>query len=175
MSLPYTICFCRKDDRILMLYRLRSPNEGRWNGLGGKLEEAKAPLAGVIREIYEEAGLDLHAANEVRFAGLVTWEIDSGADPTRPSRGMYAFVAELSPDQAIWPDERHIPEGRLCWQPVEWVCDPQNPAVVANIPYFLPRMLSQSGPVEYYCEYQAGKFSQVIVRPLPEDILETMK
>ena len=43
-----------------MLHRVKKQNdihEGKWNGLGGKLEEGESPEECVIREVYEESGL----------------------------------------------------------------------------------------------------------------------
>ena len=155
-----------------MLYRYRPPNQGRWNGLGGKIAPDETPRESVIREIKEEAGLDLHKAQSVRFTGIVTWEKNGGSDPTRDSQGMYAFVAELSATQRIWQEDRIIAEGQLSWKTVEWVCTPNNPVVVSNIPYFLPPMLSETAlPAEYFCEFQGGNFTRVIVRPLAAEMV----
>jgi 8-oxo-dGTP pyrophosphatase MutT (NUDIX family) len=71
--LPYTICFCLCGDQVLMLSRTHPPNAGLWNGLGGKLEADETPVENIYREVMEEAALDLHQAQQVRFAGLVTW------------------------------------------------------------------------------------------------------
>ena len=34
-------------------------HEGKWNGLGGKLENGESPEECVIREVYEESGLTI--------------------------------------------------------------------------------------------------------------------
>lgn len=49
MTVPYTICFCRCKDSVLMLYRHWPPNAGRWNGLGGKISAGETPLECVRR------------------------------------------------------------------------------------------------------------------------------
>ncbi|HEU5370294.1 MAG TPA: 8-oxo-dGTP diphosphatase [Ktedonobacterales bacterium] len=166
MALAYTICFCYRGDLVLMLHRNRPPNQGRWNGLGGKIQPNETPFACVRREMIEEAGIDLAEALSCRFAGIVTWL--AGADPTSPSTGMYAFLAELSPAAEMWEGERVTREGRLCWKPLAWVCDLQNTSVVENIPHFLPPMFSQRQPQEYYCDYRDGTLFEVHKRPLPE-------
>jgi 8-oxo-dGTP diphosphatase len=45
-----------------MLYRKRPPNQFHWNGLGGKLQKDETPQACVLREVLEEASIDLHIA-----------------------------------------------------------------------------------------------------------------
>src|SRR5947209_6694962 len=112
-----------------MLYRRNPPNAGRWNGLGGKIEAGETPLKNIQREIMEEAEIDLHQAQELRFAGLVIWSFLN--DHTRASCGMYAFLARLAPDFSIWPD-RSTAEGLLSWKALDWVCDLDNPTVVSN-------------------------------------------
>jgi len=57
-----TLCYVkdRNTNKILMLHRIKKENdmhEGKWNGLGGKLEMGESPEECVIREINEEAGL----------------------------------------------------------------------------------------------------------------------
>lgn len=146
-----------------MLHRARPPNVGLWNGLGGKLEPGEAPLDCARREVREEAGIGLQK-EELRFAGVVRWS--AGVDPTGPSTGMYAFVAELTGDRMVWEGGRETPEGTLAWKPVSWVCDPDNGAVVSNVPRFLPRMLAGGGPVECRCEYDGGQLLGVAVHPL---------
>lgn len=165
--LPYTVCFCFCGTQVLMLYRSKPPNAGRWNGLGGKIEAGETPLRNIHREMMEEAEIDLKQARTLRFAGLVTWV--SGDDPTLPSRGMYAFLARLAPDFLTWPD-RPMAEGLLSWKSVDWACDPGNSSVVSNIPRFLPDMLESSEPQEYRCFYLDGVLQGVIVHPLSPDL-----
>ncbi len=59
-----------------------------------------------------------------------------------------------------------MPEGLLCWKPLQWVCDLNNTAVVSNIPRFLPHMLSQDIPLEYHCKYRDRHFAELVMHPL---------
>jgi 8-oxo-dGTP diphosphatase len=164
MTIPYTICFCRCNDLILMLYRRWPPNAGRWNGLGGKISPGETPLDCVRREVLEEAGIDLMRSEALRFAGIVRWS--SGVDPTCPSTGMYAFVAELPDEWPVHEGEEEVPEGLLAWKPVIWACDSENDAVVSNIPRFLPGLLDTPEPMEYRCEYAGERLVGLVVNPL---------
>lgn len=158
ITLPYTICFCLHGDQVLMLYRNNPPNAGLWNGLGGKLEPGETPLENIHREVAEEAGLDLNQAEAVRFAGLVSWPVSTG---TNARMGMYAFLARLTPDYALWPD-RITEEGVLSWKTLDWVCDQNNLLVVNNIPHFLPVMLAEQQALEYCCSADNGRVQMVI-------------
>lgn len=174
MALAYTICFCHCGELVLMLYRNKPPNQHRWNGLGGKLQREETPLACVQREIMEEAGIDLQEAQSLYFAGIVTWNLGvDSIDPAGPIRGMYAFIADLPPQWPLWEGNRTVSEGLLAWKPIPWVCDPANGAVVENIPCFLPPMLAERVPREYYCGYRGNCLTDMIVRPLPKGIKET--
>lgn len=55
-----TLCYVCKDNKVLMIYRNKKKNdihEGKYNGLGGKLEKGETPYDCVIREVKEESGL----------------------------------------------------------------------------------------------------------------------
>ncbi len=68
-----TLCYIQKNDKTLMLYRNKKDNdihEGKWNGLGGKLEKGESPEECVVREVLEESGLSL--LNQ-KLAGIITF------------------------------------------------------------------------------------------------------
>ncbi len=55
-----TLCYIRKDEKTLMLHRVKKTNDmhdGKWNGLGGKIENGETPEECVVREVEEESGL----------------------------------------------------------------------------------------------------------------------
>lgn len=163
MELPYTICFCCYEQQVLMLHRTLPPNAQLWNGLGGKIEAGETPLVSVQREMQEEANIDLSEAPSLFFAGITTW----GPMNLGPQKGMYAFIAQLSEPQARRVHELATPEGLITWKSLSWACDPSNPAVVNNIPRFLPPMLTATSPYEYFHTYEG----ELIIRPLPTHIV----
>ena len=60
--LETTLCYIFKDEKVLMLYRNKKEkdvHEGKWNGLGGKVEANETTLECVIREVLEESGLKI--------------------------------------------------------------------------------------------------------------------
>lgn len=55
-----TLCYVRDETHTLMLHRVKKANDmhaGKWNGLGGKLENGESPEECAIREVFEESGL----------------------------------------------------------------------------------------------------------------------
>ncbi|MFZ5826594.1 MAG: NUDIX hydrolase [Bacillota bacterium] len=158
--IAYTICFVRSGDRLLLVNRQFAPNQGLWNGVGGKIEPGERPLAAVIREVGEETGIPLKTA---RFAGLVTW----GDRYDEIRGGMYAYMAEVAEPLPAGPLE--TPEGILAWKELGWVLDPENEGVVSNIPRFLPVMLQDPVPYEHRCLYRHGLLRAVIRHQLPAE------
>ncbi len=71
-----TLCYLIRDDRWLMLHRTKKPkdmNEGKWIGVGGKIEENESPEECLLREVWEETGLQL---TRWRYRGIVTFVSD---------------------------------------------------------------------------------------------------
>lgn len=103
-----TLCYIRKNGRTLMLHRVKKANdihEGKWNGLGGKLERGESPEDCVIREIREEAGLKI---KNPLLKGVLTFpDFAKGED-------WYVFVFTASKFTGRLIDS---PEGRLEWIP----------------------------------------------------------
>ena len=59
--------------QVLMVHRDARPNDphfGKYNGLGGKLDPGEDVVAGLRREVREEAGIECDA---VRLAGTISW------------------------------------------------------------------------------------------------------
>ncbi len=64
-----TICYIDNGKEFLLLHRNKKENDvhqGKWIGVGGKLEPGETPQACAIREIFEETGLTVtkHALKE---------------------------------------------------------------------------------------------------------------
>lgn len=111
-ALPYKLaCLCDlRDDqgRILLLRRLKAPNQGLCSPIGGKLhtEEGESPADCARREIMEEAGLDL-PIERLHLMGLISEAAFEG-------RGHWLlFLYRVLGPVAVEP--RDMREGRLEW------------------------------------------------------------
>jgi 8-oxo-dGTP diphosphatase len=147
-----------------MLYRSFPPNQFHWNGVGGKIEPGETPLECVIRETAEETDIDLTAGKEPTYAGIVTWPAFD--ELSIPAGGMHVFLTTIESSSLVWFGDREAHEGTLAWKPIDWVCDRSNPAVVSNIPYFLPEMMVASTPKLYRCMYSENTFTGLTIEPL---------
>jgi 8-oxo-dGTP diphosphatase len=134
-----------------MLRRRRPPNQGLWNGVGGRIEPAETPLAACLREVREETGFEIGHA---RFAGLVSWtgfEVPNGA--------FAVFTAE-APGGEPTPCE----EGELAWKPRAWVLG--SPQVVSNIHRYGAEVLAGLPPRWHRFAYRDGAIERYDVLPL---------
>ncbi len=109
-----TLCYVidKKKNRTLMLHRVKKVNdvhEGKWNGLGGKLEIGESPEECVIREIKEESGLSI---SDPRLHGFITFPLFDGVDDWY----VFVFTAENYSGEII-----ESAEGNLEWIPSESV------------------------------------------------------
>jgi len=71
-----TLCYIKNEGRTLLLHRVKKQNdenEGKWIGVGGKLEAGESPEDCVKREALEESGLTLASP---RFRGIITFVSD---------------------------------------------------------------------------------------------------
>ena len=119
--MPYTpvlgtLGFVLSEDRrsVLMIHRTRRPTDdafGKYNGLGGKREDDEDAATGMIREIREEAGIEVTA---MELRGTLSWP---GFGKNNES--WFAFVF-LVTGWSGTPNTKND-EGDLSWVPVERV------------------------------------------------------
>ena len=102
--------------RVLMLHRNRRADDlhfGKYNGLGGKLDAGEDVVAGMRREIREEAGLQCVT---LQLRGTVSW-------PGFGKHGedWFGFVFRID----RWQGEPMLEnaEGTLSWVPLATVLD----------------------------------------------------
>ena len=68
-----TLCYIEKDDKYLMMHRVKKEkdlNKDKWVGVGGHFEADESPEECLLREVKEETGLML---TSWRFRGIVTF------------------------------------------------------------------------------------------------------
>ncbi|MCP1224303.1 8-oxo-dGTP diphosphatase [Sebaldella sp. S0638] len=101
-----TLCYIKKDGKTLMLHRTKKENdmhEGKWVGVGGKIEKGESPEECAVREVFEETGLK---AEELKLRGLLTFpDFNSSEDWYG-----YLYVVEKFSGELI-----ESPEGDLKW------------------------------------------------------------
>lgn len=101
-----TLCYVRQANQTLMVHRIKKANDmhqGKWNGLGGKLEAGETPEECAIREIHEESGLYV---TEPLLKGVLTFPAFANDED------WYAFVFVITQFTGTLIES---PEGRLEW------------------------------------------------------------
>lgn len=110
--IPSTLCYIKKDNKYLMLHRIKKENdlnEGKWIGVGGKCEPGETPADCVVREVFEETGLTL---TKYHCHGLVKFVSDKWEDEDMYLYSATDFTGEIRED---------CPEGELKWIPEDEV------------------------------------------------------
>ncbi|HEX6969933.1 MAG TPA: 8-oxo-dGTP diphosphatase [Micromonosporaceae bacterium] len=97
--------------RVLMVRRDRRPDDlhfGYYNGLGGKLEPGEDVVAGMRREIREEAGIE---CGDLELAGTISWPGFG-----RNGENWFGFLFRIT----TWSGEprTECDEGTLIWTDV---------------------------------------------------------
>ena len=121
--MPYTpivatLGYVLSPDRsqVLLIHRNARPDDqhlGKYNGLGGKIERDEDVVAGMRREIHEEAGI---ACDELQLRGTISW-------PGFGKQGedWLGFLFLITAYSGT-PFETN-PEGTLEWVPVDRILD----------------------------------------------------
>ena len=102
--------------RVLMIHRNAREGDqhlGKYNGLGGKLEPDEDIVAGMRREIHEEAGIE---CEELNLRGTISWP---GFGKQGEDWFGFVFLITRWRGEALTSN----PEGALEWIDVERILD----------------------------------------------------
>lgn len=141
--LPYklaTLCDLRDDKgRILLLHRLRAPNQGLCSPIGGKLEMStgESPAQCAQREIKEEAGLDI-PLSRLHLMGLISEQAFEGK-----GHWLLFFYRVLGPVEL---EPHDMNEGRLEWHTPEELESLKLPETDRKVIWPLVRRHEATGP-----------------------------
>ena len=107
-----------------MLYRNRKPddpNEGKWLGIGGKIEPGESPDDCNAREVFEETGLILKSAH---FHGIIRFRATTYEDEDMYLYSSSDFIPADAKAAAVFEssgtyDLPYCSEGELAWIPTD--------------------------------------------------------
>ncbi len=115
-----TLLFLRRGDEVLLAMKLRGFGAGRWNGVGGKLEEEESIEEALVRETQEEIGVtptryekvaiiefDEHFKGEptIMYVHVFTADEWEGEPTTSEEMDPRWFVVSNVPYDDMWPDD----------------------------------------------------------------------
>lgn len=105
-----TLCFLRKDEKILLGMKKRGFGAGRWNGFGGKVEQGETIEEAAKRETIEESGIKVQ---DLEKFGVVNFTFEGNEDilevhffEIKDYSGEPAETEEMKPK---WFDFKDIP------------------------------------------------------------------
>lgn len=114
-----TLCYLQRNQEILMLHRTKKEvdiNQGKWIGVGGKLEPGESPDECVRREVLEETGLTLSCP---KLRALITFNF-LDPDPTLVDWDTeYTFVYTCDTFSGCLRSD--CDEGDLAWIPIQQI------------------------------------------------------
>ena len=117
-----TLCLLLKNDEILLAMKKRGFGVGKWNGVGGKVEEGESIKSAAIRELSEEIGV-VAAEDNLEEVGDIKFYF---TDKPEWAQHMHVFVVrnwEEEPTESEemrpqWFDVKEIPYAHM------WPDDP---------------------------------------------------
>ena len=95
-----SLLFLRKGDQILLAMKKRGFGKGRWNGVGGKVEDGESIESAMIRESEEEIGVTPTTYEEV---GDISFDEFFKGEPT--IMHVHIFMASRWQGEPIESDE----------------------------------------------------------------------
>lgn len=145
-----TLCFVKKDDKILMINRNKPPFMGMWNAVGGHLEDGETPIQCAIREIYEEGNIKVDNAELISIS---TWNYDDDE--------IYVYVSYLPDDYDISKYPIKINEGIIDFKEIDWVLNIKNYGVIEDLRVFL-NDIKNNEKHNYHLVYDNSKLIEYI-------------
>lgn len=145
-----TLCFVKKDDKILMINRNKPPFMGMWNAVGGHLEDGETPIQCAIREIYEEGNIKVDNAELISIS---TWNYDDDE--------IYVYVSHLPDNYDISKYPIKINEGIIDFKEIDWVLNMKNYGIIEDLRVFL-NDIKNNEKHNYHLVYDNSKLIEYI-------------
>lgn len=116
-----TLCFLVRGDEILLAMKKRGLGEGKWNGVGGKLEAGEKVEEAVTRETQEEIGVTPVSFKQVAtldfyFPSKPEWSQQVLVFLINKWKGEAVETEEMAPKwfnrydipfESMWGDDKH--------------------------------------------------------------------
>jgi len=114
-----TLCFLLRGNEVLLIRKKRGFGAGKYNGVGGRVEEGESPEEAAVREVLEEVGvrvLELEPAGKLEFYSTSSrpdWVVyvyksrrfEGEPRPSDEAEPRWFSVRSL-PFEEMWADDR---------------------------------------------------------------------
>lgn len=147
-----TLLFLQRDGQVLLAMKKRGFGAGRWNGVGGKLDEGETVEQALVRECQEE--IEVTPTSFEKAAEIIFHEQHEGSKNTLQVhvftchgwKGEPTETEEMAPQ---WFDASAIPYDEM------WADDP----------HWLPQVLADKKLV---CEFELDENDQIVSKVVKE-------
>ncbi|MEI7945362.1 MAG: 8-oxo-dGTP diphosphatase [bacterium] len=116
-----TLCFIRKEGKLLLIHKKRGLGKGKINAPGGRLEKGETLEQTAIRETQEEVGLTpigLAPAGRLEFAFTDGYSLQAHVFTATDATGTLTETDEAIP---FWCDENDIPYNEMWSDDRLWI------------------------------------------------------
>lgn len=118
-----TLCLLIKDQQILLGLKKRGFGEGKWNGVGGKVQDGETLEQAAIRETQEEIGVTPKSLEKVAvlnftFPQKPEWDQQVSVFKITAWEGEPKESEEMNPD---WFDIDKIPFENMWSDDIHWM------------------------------------------------------
>jgi 8-oxo-dGTP diphosphatase len=167
--IPAVLVYVQHRDQILMIHRnSKNPgridyHEGKWNGLGGKLELDESPLEAAQREVLEESGIELTAGQLSSLGSILFPNFKAHKNEDWM---VFLFHAHLNSETGLPEWKRTVEEGDLHWVPAR---DLATLNLWPGDRYFISHMIDQQ-PITGTIWYQNGDVVRHWIQPLKKNL-----
>ncbi|UCE14834.1 MAG: 8-oxo-dGTP diphosphatase [Candidatus Heimdallarchaeota archaeon] len=114
-----TLAYIVHKNEVLLLFRNKKENdfhEGKYIGIGGRLEPGETPLECILRELKEETGYAL-TPEEIEFRGYIYFD-EIHRDKLNEDLPAFNWLVFLYYVPATKKLDFENPEGKLLWVPI---------------------------------------------------------
>lgn len=98
-KLNVVIIYDKKEENILMCKRAKEPYKGKYNLVGGKLEEGETKLQGAYRELQEETGI---TKKDVKLKHLMNFQYQM------QNMELEVYVGKLNKEVELKEEVNHL-------------------------------------------------------------------
>ncbi len=133
---PAVLVILKAKDQFLLLKRKKSPNEGKYTPVGGKLDPFESPLNAAIRETYEETSIQI---TDPSYCGVMV-----ESSPTKYNWICFVYMSEINYQSP--PD---CNEGVLDWIPLAQLSEIPTPETDRFIYEYVAKSKNFMFNVEY--------------------------
>lgn len=150
-TLAYIVC----NHEVLLLFRNKKKNdfhEGKYVGIGGRLEPGETPIECILRELKEETGYTLKP-EVIEFRGYIYFD-EINRDKTNEDLPAFNWLVFLYFVRVTNKIDFENPEGRLLWVPINEI---PYEKMWAGDRIFTPKLLETKEVIEAKFLYEGEK------------------